>query len=181
MRDIAARMDVSTGALYNYFKSKDEIMAELREMSLKKRAVLFERESAEMTAGEALRKLLDEFTVSYAKEESIEYAKANMSIAVEAMREEGLGADVAELYEDSATKLQTLAERAVAEGEFPRDVDPAVFARFILALTAGLQIQMVLFRGLDFPEYVRAVNKMVLKILELDEGQETDSDGEKRT
>jgi AcrR family transcriptional regulator len=130
------------GALYFHFQSKEEIA----------RAVIAEEHSRAMTAGlriQALNRPAFETMILLC----VDLAERLMTDPV-VMAGIRLTTEITNFnpplrapYEDWERTFADMAEAAVSEGDFKADVDPEVFARFIIPAYTGIQLVSDTFTG----------------------------------
>jgi AcrR family transcriptional regulator len=173
MRDIAASLGLSTGTVYSYFESKDEIIDALKEASLRDNRQLRERLAAKETVNEALEELFGRLTECCSEEDFRRAARANVSVWAEALRRETFREAVVDVHEKLRSGLAALARDGVARGELAADLDPTVFTGLVTALVLGLQAQAALIGGSSSPEYRKQLRELLMK------GLAPQRDGEK--
>lgn len=170
MREIAARLDLSTGVIYNYFKGKEAIVAALHERSLNSNAELFERLAQKETAGEALASLFEEYSACVDLGDSRKHARANLSLVAEALSQEELRSKTCSIYDLIRKALSAIAEAGISRKEVSSAVDPAAFAELMMAVFTGLQVRAALTDDWDYAYYLREAGKMLLGNIWRDSG-----------
>ena len=141
LRDLAGRMGVSTGVIYTYFASKDEIFIALQERSRQRNDLFLEELLAEGSLRAALERLLTECARCFAQEQGRRDARSSIGLLADAMRRPATRAQATSLYEHFVTGLEKLCREGRRRGELSRDTDPHAYARYLMALFLGLQIQ----------------------------------------
>lgn len=161
MREIAKRMNASTGVIYTYFKTKDEILEETQTRILERNA----RRSSEMDKRDSIREIYVElFNLEY-KSPSAKQLKKNsrglVSIVVEASKSEGirklLNSNFWNIQEGGAKRV----ERGIKNGEIHSFVDPKALVGMMQALEVGLWLQIALIDGLDIHSYIDNIIKII--------------------
>jgi AcrR family transcriptional regulator len=154
-KDIAESADLTTGAIYHYFPSKQALFAEVtHEVS---RVVFdeFERVVAEEdTFVGKFRSLLDAASKLHAEDESL--ARFSAIYPIEAQRHAELASVLDPMLAGrAATFFRALAQEAAARGELPDDLPPEDVANMIGAISLGLAHYGALSPAVD--EHRRAV------------------------
>lgn len=146
MQDILREADVSTGALYRYFTSKEAIITAIVHDVLAEVASAFEARLAD----DAPLPPLDEiFFQLYSTIERLDRTKHICHLAVqiwgEAQRTPALVVVVREAYAVPTTFLTRIVARYQTEGRLSSTVPPDHLARVLLSLAAGFIVQRSLF------------------------------------
>jgi len=162
MREVAAKLGMSTGVVYTHFTGKGEIIAALAERSRRKRAAMLRRLLEEDSLRSALTALLEILAETCVGDESRRGAKANVSLLAEAVKGGEIGRHASALYRDAVDVFTRLAEGGVRRGEFVSGVDAAAVGKFMSALFLGLQMESVLMSDTDSPKHVRAIGRILL-------------------
>lgn len=161
MREIAKRMNATTGVIYTYFKTKDEILEETQTRILERNA----RRSSEMDKRDSIREIYVElFNLEY-KSPSAKQLKKNsrglVSIVVEASKSEGIrklvNSNFWNIQEGGAKRV----ERGIKNGEIHSFVDPKALVGMMQALEVGLWLQIALIDGLDIHSYIDNIIKII--------------------
>lgn len=137
-KDIAQAADITTGAIYHYFSSKQALFAEVtNEVS---RVVFdeFERVVAdEPTFVGQFRALLDAASKLHAEDHSL--ARFSAIYPIEAQRHPELASVLDPMLAGrAAVFFQQMAQEATERGELPGDMPPEDVAHVIGAITLGL-------------------------------------------
>jgi AcrR family transcriptional regulator len=178
MREIAARLGMSTGVLYGHFAGKDDIIRALADRSRRSNAEMLETLSKERTTRRALEVLFDMLVTVWSADDQKRGAKGNISLLAEAVRREDMREQASELYGRTAELFTKLAEAGVRKGEFGHSVEPAGLGSLLAALFLGLQTERVLLGDTDAGEHLSAVRSVLLRNIWRDTDEEA---GERRT
>jgi len=163
MRRLASRMGMTTGVLYTYFASKDEIIQALAERSRRHSAQLLEVLSQKESMKEALQALFEMLTDHRQQDRLQKGARANINLLSEATSRESLRKEASELYHETATVFMRLAEAAARRREFAAGVEPAAAATLLRALFLGLQTERVLLADADVGKHLSAISNTLLR------------------
>jgi len=163
VRDLAAKLGVSTGVLYTYFKGKDEIVEALEDRSSGRNEAFYKLLSEEESVRRAIGVILERYADSSRSEEWRIAARANINLIVESLRHEELRESTSALYRESLEMLVKLVERGTAGGEFAKGIDPLVYAHFLSALFLGVQILVGVVKDERVSESVREMTGIILE------------------
>ncbi len=161
MQDILAEADISTGALYRYFRGKNEIMMAI--------------------AGEVITQVLTDVTPSLAADPPPAVADllravlteverhlgpdGELRIAVqvwgEAMHDAALAEFVAEAYRRVRAVFVDYAGRARDAGHLPPDSDPDQLGAALFGLVPGYILQRALIGDPDLDNYLAGVGALL--------------------
>jgi AcrR family transcriptional regulator len=161
MRHIARSINVSTGVIYNYFKSKDEILDGLLEYSIEAQSRLFEAVALKNSAGEAMLELFNACFESCPVEELKESNKANIYIWTEAIKKKKIQNMINFQFAQTRDSIALLIRDGILRGEIQPDLNPDAVAGFFMALIVGLQLQSVLIEELNVGSYFNEIKKIL--------------------
>jgi AcrR family transcriptional regulator len=160
MQDVITEAQLSVGAVYRYFRSKNEIIAAI----------------AEHYTGELSQELAElsddpELGLVEVMERAAALVDANagpdgvlrlaIQVWAEAMRDEAVAAVVAEVYGRLRASFAQLARRAVGTGELPPDADPEATGAALFSLVVGYGLQRLLTGRPDPATYGRGVRALL--------------------
>ncbi len=164
MMDIFKGSGLSSGAVYNYFKSKEEIVESIADMSFERNMNMI-TEAAKKDEENPLSRLLNDFFTIFKELGSKSDARKSLSIDFdlwsEATRNEHIDRVSRECQESTLSQVSKLVERGQQEGTINRGLDSTAVARALLALLQGLQVQFVINPELDVDAYVEATNALL--------------------
>jgi AcrR family transcriptional regulator len=162
MQDIFREAELSPGAVYSYFESKDELIrAIIREMMsfVVETAALFSEPLPEgrlRTPGEAVVELVEgyqELELGTVEER----ARVFPHLVGEQQRDPMLNAAVRAGIEQLRRGFETLARAAQERGELDPALDPVHFSRLPVGLLQGLLLQVGVYGSeIDIDAYTRA-------------------------
>jgi len=157
IRDIAKKMNTSTGVVYNYFEGKDHILEAVFDCSRENTTKLLDAAAKKRTAKEALAELIDIVFVRIPVEDRQKNARGAIGFWAEALKRQSYKKTFASQSEYGLEKITKIITKSIKTGEFQADVDPQVFAGFCTALVMGLQVQSVLADGMSTPRYYNQI------------------------
>ena len=162
MQDIFREADLSPGAVYSYFKGKDELVRSIvgAMMSfLAEAAPLFSEPLPEgrlRRPGEALAELIDRYR-EFELGTVVERARIFPHLVGEQQRDPQLNAAVRAGIGRARGGVESLARAARERGELGPGVEPGEVATLAVSLLQGLLIQLSVFGDeLDIDAYARS-------------------------
>lgn len=142
MQHIVAEAGLSPGAIYRYFRGKEEIVETLaRERHEEERALLRRALASEDPLG-ALRDLGHELLGRLADPAERERRRVGIQVWAEALRHPRILRLVRRGVDEPRTLLARLVARAQARGDVPKALDPEAAARALIALFQGFVLQV---------------------------------------
>ena len=167
MQDIFREADLSPGAVYSYFKGKDElVVAIVMEMMsfIASAEPLFTEPLPEgrlRRPGEALAEMLDRFQ-DFELGTVVERARIFPHLVGEQQRNPQLNAAVRAGVDELRSGFEELARAAQERGELAPGVDPEEFSRLPIALMQGLLLQISVFGDeIDIDAYAGAARELL--------------------
>jgi len=165
MQDLAREAELSPGALYGYFASKEDLIA----------AIASERHAAELAmlggaaeAGDAaggLQRLAHELLGRLAGPDEQAWRRVTVQLWGEALRSPRIMEVVREGLDAPLAVLGARLRRARDEGRVPADLDPDPAARVASAIFQGLVLQQAWDPDLDVAGCARAVEILLDALL----------------
>jgi TetR/AcrR family transcriptional regulator, transcriptional repressor of aconitase len=167
MQDIFREAELSPGAVYSYFKGKDElvlgIIVELMSFAAGTAAIFDDPlpEGRLRRPGEALEELIDRFQ-DFELGTVVERARIFPHLVGEQQRNEQLNAAVRAGIDQLRAGFEKLARAAQERGELDPGLDPEEFSRLPISLMQGLLIQLGVFGDeIDLDGYTRAARELI--------------------
>jgi AcrR family transcriptional regulator len=161
MHDVTREAGLSVGAVYRYFKSKDELVRAIAESIIG---------GAEEVLGEILQQeppvpLLDALdrALAYVEVQTEENGALRIAIQVwaEALRDPGLAEFVAATYNRLRHHFVEIAERARRSGELPADTDAEAAGAVLFGMVPSYILQRVLTGRPDRTTYLAGVRALL--------------------
>ena len=169
MREIARRLNASTGVLYTHFRSKAEILEAMQGGILKN----IERTYAEMSRFESVKEACAKFFSVEFKYPSERIARRNcramVGLLAEAMREESVRKLVNVTYRETVEKGARLIKKGVERGEINGEAPPEAVIALFQALEWGIWLQIALLDGLDVKTHTSDIVKVLMSHIWCDE------------
>jgi AcrR family transcriptional regulator len=163
MADIIRESGLSAGAVYQYFRSKDEIITAIAEKVVAGADVIFDEVMARdspPTLHEAVWLIVSRIEqISTAGEG--ELVKVALPTWAEAVRNESIRGVVAQAYRHLRGRMQELVERLQAAGEFDPDADPEQVAQVLFGLMPGFVLQRVILGDITAESYAAGLSDLL--------------------
>jgi TetR/AcrR family transcriptional regulator, transcriptional repressor of aconitase len=161
MRDIYEEANLSPGAVYHYFDSKDEIIQASFVFDYERSQDVFSaaRESAEPMR--ALAELLDFFFQGLKEAATLGSGRVNVQGWGEALVNPQLGRNLRGVLDKYLTALAPIVAGAQEAGQLDRSLDPVAMSRLLLSIYYGLELQAALDPELDVDKYAAAATALL--------------------
>jgi AcrR family transcriptional regulator len=160
MQDVLTEADLSAGALYRYFRGKEDIIAAIADEAL----TALTASVADVLGTDPLPSLEDVVGQIIAAVGRLDAGQelANLAVQVwaEALRSPALAERVAETFNGLRGALAELAAVYAARGLIPPDVPPMSVAKVLMAIGPGFAMQRALLGDVDeeiFSDGLRAL------------------------
>jgi len=164
MKDICETSGFSTGAVYNYFKGKNEIVESIAKLSLDRNIEMISKVS-KLDAKNPLGKLLNTFFTMLKEMAKDQDAKKYLSIDFELWSESARNVSIAAISSKTQKTTLSIVTDLVKEeqknGAINKGLDPISIARSLLALLQGLQVQLVLDANTDIDSYSKVCEALI--------------------
>lgn len=161
MQDIVAESGLSPGAIYLYFRSKDEIIRATADIRHENERRLFAEILSGCGAHTALSRIARHFFDSLKRPDVREERRLDVQLWGEAMVNPAVRAVEAEGVAETARVLAEAARSFQAQGGLAPELPPENVARVMLALFQGFVLQQQLDGGLDAEGYIRVVQALI--------------------
>lgn len=173
MRDICREAKMSIGAVYNYYKSKEEILAAITKEGQPTKRVMLERLKECQNARESFQELFGYFFLVYKNGSFRTYGSIDLETYCEATRNEEVRKIMQEEYEAMANPLKELIKHWQREKEIRKDIDPTYLANYLISLSIGIKIHLLVQPELTADGFEEIVQKTFFESVwrELEAGQ----------
>ncbi len=142
MAEIVKESQVSPGAIYNYFDSKEEIIEAIAEERRQVEQALIAEASEEKTVVAALRRLRDTFFGDLKTPKERSRRRLSIQLWAEAQRNPRILRLVRGSFEGPLKMLSGILAEAQRRGEISGKVDAEATARFLIGAFYGLVLQV---------------------------------------
>jgi AcrR family transcriptional regulator len=161
VREIAKRMDASTGVIYNFFRGKEEILEAIQDWSIENNKQIFGRMRQKGSVREAIREFFENNFECGSIEDVKKSSRGNISLLSEAVKKEKIRAMFNSSYDFMEENLSRFLREAKKRKEIISNLDPTVMAGFLIALLLGLQLQLALIDRLGNRAYLENIKEML--------------------
>jgi AcrR family transcriptional regulator len=161
MQDIVRQSGLSPGAIYSYFKSKEEIIAAIADERHACERAMIHAARHQSSAEAALRALARAFfaTLGDAKERT--QRRLNVQIWAEALCNPQLYRTVRAGIDEPRAMLAELIVEAQRRGELPPHLAPDALARAMIALFQGFVLQQAWDDRADVASYMEVIETLL--------------------
>ena len=161
MQDIVSESGLSPGAIYLYFKSKEEIIKTVADMRhAAEREIIADAFGAGDTTV-ALNKLVETFFNSLANTDTRAERSVGVQLWGEALSNPAVHDIVRRGIEEPKNALTEVLTAYQRRGQLPSDLSPEAIARVMLAQFQGFVLQIALDDQLDIKEYIQVIKKLI--------------------
>ncbi|MEI8412678.1 MULTISPECIES: TetR/AcrR family transcriptional regulator [unclassified Kribbella] len=163
MADVIRESGLSAGAVYGYFKSKEEIVAAIAEEALSSVDELFEKILATeepLSPLAALETALNHI-VSVAERPGGDVTKVAIQAWGEALRNPAIMATAQSKYTQLRGHFEDVARRAQADGTVDASVDPRHIAQVLFGILPGFILQRLLIGDVSPDSYTAGLRALL--------------------
>jgi AcrR family transcriptional regulator len=161
MQDIVRETGLSAGAIYRYFRSKEDIVAAIAAEHHAAEAAAFAEVSTIGDVGAALRHLADVSLGRLADADEQQWRRVTVQVWGEALRDERIMRIVRGGIDAPVAILAALIRRGQREGTLPQELDADGAARVCASIFQGLVLQQAWDPDLDVDGYIAAVLTLI--------------------
>jgi AcrR family transcriptional regulator len=162
MADIVARSGMSHGAVYGYFRAKDDIIEALAADRHQSEALLNSVVQKAEDPVEALRALVRAYAEALTDPAGAPMRRVGIHGWAEALRNRRVHARVVEGIAIPRTLIVGLVERAQRMGRLPRSLSADSVARSLIALFQGFVLQVAWGEAIAVDSCIAVVDAMLL-------------------
>ena len=162
MADVIRESGLSAGAVYGYFKSKEEIVAAIAEDALSTVDELFQKILATeqtVTPLMALEAAINHVVV-IAERPGGDVTRVAIQAWAEALRNPEIKATACDKYTQLRRNFEAVARRAQADGTVDPDVAPEYIAQVMLALIPGFVLQRLIIGDVTPETYLAGLRAL---------------------
>jgi TetR/AcrR family transcriptional regulator, transcriptional repressor of aconitase len=157
MQEIVRETGLSAGAIYRYYRSKEDIVAAIAEEHHAPEASVLEDAATTDDVGATLRQLVQASLGRLTDPDERRWRRVTIQVWAEALRDERIMAVVRGGLDEPVRILAELITRGQREGTLPNGIDPNSAARVCASIFQGLVLQQAWDPDLDVEGYIDAV------------------------
>ena len=160
MQDVLREADLSAGAVYRYFKGKDELILEIARDALGRLAEVFDRSSQDADPpppDEVMARIfavLDELGQQG-------FSRLAVQIWAESLRSEEVGAAVRVAYSGLRESVYDLVRAYQAQGRIDAAADAQEVGRVLVAIVPGFVLQHAIMGDVDAAQFTRGLRALL--------------------
>lgn len=154
MAAVVAESGLSAGAVYLYFKNKDDLIRAIAEtVAGEGLSIVLDRAAAEVPPPHQVLAAVLERVIAMGEERGVELHRVALQAWAEAARDPEIMAIYRREGDRGRAAWATYVERAIAAGHLPSDADPVRTAHALIGLIPGFMVQRVVFEDLTPASY----------------------------
>ena len=157
MHDICGEAELSPGAVYRYFRSKEEIIGAISDVNHRQELAMVEEIKSRGATLEVINELANEFFGNLPDDK----ARLSLDLWAEATRNESIRETLRRGNEGYRESLADIVRRSQAKGEINPDLNPDSVARVFCAFYEGFLLQRTFDPNFSVWDYVAACEAMV--------------------
>lgn len=166
--EIVTHSGLSKGAIYNYFKSKDEIYLALMEGQTNESGTKFTKAIAEReTALDKLNYLIEAYLLNDPNdEENKDHALVHFEFRLYSTRKPELKTALTERYKSFfVTLLAGIIKEGQTTSEFKKEIDPDMYADIFWAMVNGVTLQATILDNYRYKDILKEMQSMFVEKL----------------
>jgi AcrR family transcriptional regulator len=160
MQDICSEAELSPGAVYRYFRSKEEIIEGMGEHRQRENAERLDLAMSKATTAEVFDELMRVFFIDRDESEFSDYCALTIEFMSEAPRNERVRESLRRTSAAVRDGLAAMVRQSQARGDIEASLDPEAMARVMIAIYQGFLIQKLVEPDLDVLAYCRAAGAL---------------------
>jgi TetR/AcrR family transcriptional regulator, transcriptional repressor of aconitase len=161
MQEIVRETGLSAGAIYRYFRSKEDIVAAIAAEHHSAEAAAFAEVGTIDDVGAALRHLVSVSLGRLADPQEQQWRRVTVQVWGEALRDERVMGIVRGGLDEPVAILAAMMRRGQRDGTLPAELDPDGAARVCASIFQGLVLQQAWDPKLDVEGYIAAVLTLI--------------------
>jgi AcrR family transcriptional regulator len=160
MQDVIAEAGLSVGAVYRYFKSKNDIVEAIAEQYASQVSELLAAliDDPERSLADVMQGAVGVIDANIGPDGPMRLA---VQVWAEALRDARVGEIAEHVYSRLRGNFVTVARRAVETGELPADTDPEATGAALFSLVIGYGLQKMLTGRPDHDTYVKGLRTLL--------------------
>lgn len=161
MQEVCRQAELSPGAVYSYFASKEEIIETLAELSLARNRELLSTLRAKGDVRQALRGLLEAIGDYLRAPAGYELSGIKVGLWAEAVRNQNIMMLFRRTYHETLSEIADIVRQGQERGEVSRSISAEAVAQLLVSMIDGLVLQLAFDPDLDLTRYATAIDALV--------------------
>ena len=166
MAEIISESGLSAGAVYRYFRSKEELIGAVASVALSTADETFAdllADGATPSPAQAVTAIIEAISARLVGDPviGVDVTRIGVQVWAEALRNPELAARAAAVYEELRSRFAEVARRGQAVGHVPADAVPGQVGATLLSLVQGFLLQHLLLPGTDPADYLAGVSALL--------------------
>ena len=162
IEDIRLEGGLSRGAVYHYFKSKEDIIDGIRQRSAQQAEAIFAEGAEASDAESTLLSLINATISTMASPWSVEANRLALFLWAESLVNERIMAGQLPAFKPYLGVVAEAVSKVQVAGRLDPNLDPQAVARVIVGAMIGLQVQLTWEPDIDIGASLRAFTSMVM-------------------
>jgi AcrR family transcriptional regulator len=173
MRDICREAKMSIGAVYNYYKSKEAVLAAMTKEGRQAKKLALEKLKEYRNVRESFQEFFRYFFLVYKNSSFRTYGTIDVETYCEAMRNKEVRKIMQEECKSLTNPLAELIRHWQRKKEIRKDINPNYLANCLISLSIGIKIHLLVQPELTAEGFEDIVRKIFFESLwsELKSGQ----------
>jgi AcrR family transcriptional regulator len=160
MQDICGEAELSPGAVYRYFRSKEEIIEGMGEHRQQENAARLDQVMSKGSTVEVFDELLRVFFINRDAQEFMAYCSLTIEFISEATHNERVQGALQKTNRAVRDSLIELVKQSQARGDIDVSLDPEGVGRVMIALYQGFLTQKLVDPDIDVHAYAQAAGAL---------------------
>lgn len=161
MRDIYQEAQLSAGAVYHYFASKEDIIAASFQFDADRSRAIFDAAQQRAAPLSALDDLFGFFSAGLEDAANLGACRVNVQAWAEALQTPHLLATIRQAFDAYGTALSAIVTEGQQSSTIDARLDPQAVARTLIALYLGLEVQKAWDPLLNVSTYREVVTALI--------------------
>lgn len=166
IQDIVQQSELSPGAIYSYFSSKDEIVEAIANERHSREGALFAAVEDAQDAEVRFYRLLEKFFGLLDDPEERQRRRVGIQMWAEALRNPQILTIIRQGVDEPQARLARMIAEAQASGDLPAELNAPALARVMVALFQGFILQQAWDEQVDVKAYVETIKLVFRDILQ---------------
>ena len=165
MLDICKEAELSPGAIYRYFASKDAIIEVSCSDAQKTISSLFDNTNPDSTAINNIEILIDRFFGALTESNALTNTRFAIQLWAEALRSPRIATIMLPVISSFRSGIESIVEQGMEQGSIIGEADATGFARLLQAAHEGIRLQGAIDPDVNLRTYVSTLQQVCRRYL----------------